>query len=124
MRIAAMLLATLALAACRTSAPQEPSATPYPVAGVVGAGADSSSSARVRSPAFSTEVLPSMTSTAVVKGNTPLLQRPTSSSVILKTMAAGDTVQVLGPVDNAEGQWLSVSIGDIQGWVRAAQVKP
>jgi len=124
MRRALVVLAALVLAACRTAAPVTPDA-PYTAAGMVGdAPADSHGPAGGQRPAYNTDVLPAISATAVINAATALLQRPTGSSAVLKTLAAGDTVQVLGPIDNAEGQWLSVSIGDTQGWVRATQVKP
>ncbi len=122
MRIRATLLMVTLLGACQSGAPSRPASAA--AAGVVGAEADGGSGTPSRQPAFSTAVLPSMASTGVLKADTPLLQRPTSSSVILNTLAAGETVQVLGPLDNADGQWLSVSVGEVQGWIRAAQIKP
>lgn len=118
-----LLTITLALTACVTSAPREPAAAPKPT-GMVGAsaGGSAAATAQARSPLFNTEVLPSIASTATVKSETPLLQRPISNSATLSILSAGTVVQLLGNLDNAEGQWLSVSLGDAQGWVRAVQV--
>jgi len=69
-------------------------------------------------PQLSTDILPSYVATGVVKGTTPLLERPTRGSVIVRSLEAGTEVQVLGDLENADGHWLSVGLGDRQGWVR------
>lgn len=73
---------------------------------------------------LSSEVLPSMTATGRLKAATPLLQRPTAGSVILATLPAGETVKLLGTLDNADGHWQSIGIGETLGWVRADQIGP
>ena len=121
MRTALLLLAgTLALAACRSTAPL-PSAASTPT-GMVAADVENAGRVQDQRPALSAEVLPSIVNTATLKAETPLLQRPTAGSVILKTLPAGETVQLLGALGNADGPWRSVSVGEIQGWVLAAQL--
>lgn len=114
------LLCLLLLCACRTPAALEGIASS---AGVVSAVAETVSPDR-QNATSSTELLPSYQRTGVVSAAASLLQRPQTGSLILKPLAAAATVQILGELDNADGQWLSVAIEDTQGWVRAAQIKP
>lgn len=72
----------------------------------------------------STVLLPSIQRMGVAQQATPLLARPQANSTILKTLAAGTSVQLLGNIDNADGHWLSVAFEETQGWVRAAQIIP
>lgn len=72
----------------------------------------------------STALLPSIQRMGVAPQPTPLLARPQANSTILKTLAAGTPVQLLGNIDNADGRWLSVAFEQTQGWVRAAQIIP
>lgn len=115
-------LAPLLLSACAAKVPRLP-AVPPP-SGVVQAEVDRSANDASHLSSLAMEVLPSITRTGTVKLEAALLQRPTKASVILKTLAAGTVVQVLGSLDNVDGHWLSVGIGDVQGWLRAAQINP
>ena len=115
-------LAPVLLSACAATAPQPP-AVPA-ASGVVQADVDRSVNAASPQPSLTMEVLPSITRSGTVSTEALLLQRPTKASVILQTLAAGTVVQVLGSLDNADGRWLSVGIGDSQGWVRATQINP
>lgn len=109
------------LSACAVSPPSP--AVPA-ASGVVQAEADRSANEADRLSSLTTEVLPSITHTGTVNAEAVLLQRPTKASVILKTLTAGTVVQVLGTLTNADGRWLSVGIGDSQGWLRATQINP
>ncbi len=73
-------------------------------------------------PALSPALLPSVDRTGKTMADTVLLQRPKTGSVVLKPLLAGSAVKVLGTLDNADGQWLSVGFDDLQGWVRAAEI--
>lgn len=121
MRIALLLLPiAFTLTACRaTSAVQAAEGAP-PVAEPEVQRGNAQSSRAV----LNNELLPSLTNHVTVKMAAPLLQRPKAGSVILQTLAVGDTVQLLGAIENADGQWRSVAVGGLQGWVRAAQVSP
>ncbi|MES2683102.1 MAG: hypothetical protein V4650_06235 [Pseudomonadota bacterium] len=118
-------LVAMALISCRGTAPVETVPAPAPAAGMATTqGAATQGNVRTQPLTLGNELLPSMTVSATVKAESPLLQRPKAGSVILKTLAAGDTVQLLGSLDNADGQWVSVASGDSQGWLRAGQVTP
>jgi hypothetical protein len=67
----------------------------------------------------SNEVLPSMELTGTLREDSDLLQRPRNGSVVLQRLAAGTRVTLLGTLDNPDGRWQSVGLGDQQGWVRA-----
>ena len=121
MRNALLLTTLLTLAACGSTNHVPPVAT-LP-AGVVAADMERPNAQRER-PVLSNEVLPSLSNNVAIRAETPLMQRPKTGSVILRTLAAGSTVQLLGGLDNADGQWRSVSLDDIQGWVRAEQISP
>lgn len=114
-------LAPLLLSAC-ANAPRAPVAPAS--SGVVQSEVDRGENEVSRQPILTMEVLPSITRSGTVNAEALLLQRPTKASVILKTLAAGTVVQVLGTLDNVDGHWLSVGIGDSQGWVRATQITP
>lgn len=73
-------------------------------------------------PALNMEVLPSMTRRGTLKTSTAVRQRPIDASAILQTLSAGETVQILGELSNAEGQWLSIAWRDVQGWARVDEV--
>lgn len=111
----------LLLAGCGSTGgtPGEPAAPTT----MTGAASDEAPAPTPRA-ALSTAVLPSIAATARLKAATPLLQRPTAGSVILTTLPAGETVTLLGTLDNADGHWQSVGVGDTQGWVRAEQLGP
>ena len=114
-------LVAMALIGCRGAASIETA----PTAGMAGAQSTSTAgSARTQPQTLGNEVLPSITLSATVKAASPMLQRPKTGSVILKTLAAGESVQLLGKLDNADGQWVSVASGDSQGWLHAGQVTP
>lgn len=119
-----LALCTVALTACGGSATVAPSAAPVRTDVVDSDASAGNGAAQAGRPALTTEVLPSFNRSGTLKAETPLLQRPTTASVILKTLAAGETVQILGDLDNADGHWRSIAVGDTQGWVRAAQVSP
>lgn len=91
---------------------------------MVNAASEASRNAQNARPALTSEVLEAVASTTTLKTDTPLLQRPKIGSVQLKMLLASETVTLLGSLDNADGQWISVGVGDTQGWVRAAQVTP
>lgn len=112
-------LAVVLLGACAAKAPQRSASPP---SGMVQAEGGRSANDASRLPGLTMEVLPSMARTGTVNAESLLLQRPTKASVILKTLTVGAVVQVLGTLDNADGHWLSVGIGDSQGWVRATEI--
>lgn len=114
-------LPLLAAAVVACAGRQSPPA-PVPAAVQIGAEVERIGSVPNQRAALSTEVLPSLASTTTIKADTPLLQRPKTGSVILKTLAAGEGVQLLGEVSNADGQWRSVAAGELQGWVRAGEI--
>jgi hypothetical protein len=91
------------------------------------AESDDAVPATARAP-LSFTVLPSMTLTATLREDTALLQRPTRGSVILRQLPAGMTVQLLGTLDNADGQWQSIGVEGPQradlGVRSAAQDRP
>ena len=113
---------TALLSACAAKTPRLP-AVPS-ASGVVQAEVDHSANDVSRQPGLTMEVLPSITHTGTVNKEAALLQRPTKASVILATLTAGTVVQVLGTLDNVDGHWLSVGIGDQQGWLRVTQINP
>ena len=121
-----LLLAAMALLGCRGTSPAETAAgATAPAPGMAATqGAAAQGNTRTQPLTLGSTVLPSMTVSGTVKAESPLLQRPKAGSAILKTLAAGDTVQLLGSLDNADGQWVSVASGDSQGWLRAVQVTP
>lgn len=96
---------------------------PAPPTSMTGAATDDTPAPTART-TLSTEVLPSMAATGRLKAATPLLQRPTAGSVILTTLPAGETVKLLGTLDNADGHWQSIGVGEMQGWIRAEQLGP
>ena len=115
-----LLMAAVALASCGSASK---TVAPAPAAGVlVGEPQTAPDETRNQRPALRTELLPAFVRTGTLNMDASLLQRPKVGSVILTTLAAGQTVQILGTLDNAEGQWVSVGVGDAQGWVRAVQV--
>lgn len=70
------------------------------------------------------DVLPATASISTIHTATVLLQRPRPGSGVVQALNAGDTVQLLGILDNADGQWASIGVGDVQGWVRASEITP
>ena len=120
-RAALAAAAALCLAACASKPTQAPVfAEPAPgMAGVDDARASRDSKAA----ALSTEILPSIQLTAILIAESPMLQRPQKGSAVLKTLPAGTVTELLGDLDNAEGQWLSVAVEGMQGWVRASQAR-
>ena len=116
-----LMLAVTVLASCR-STPQLAPDLPDPAASIAGEAAGEESSNRNQRPALRTELLPAFARIGTLKAEASLLQRPKTGSVILTTLAASQTVQILGTLDNADGHWVSIGVGDMQGWVRAAQV--
>lgn len=112
--------AVVLLAACRAQAPLTVAA---PTAAMVSAEPAAARSSTQGLPQ-STALLPSIQRMGVAQQPTPLLARPQANSTILKTLAAGTSVLLLGNIDNADGHWLSVAFEQTQGWVRAAQIIP
>ena len=120
-RAALATVAALYLAACASKPAQAP-VFAEPAAGM--AGVDESRSSRSNKTAtLSSEVLPSIQLTAILIAESPLLQRPQKGSAVLKTLPAGTVTELLGDLDNAEGQWLSVAVEGTQGWVRASDAR-
>ncbi|MES2885419.1 MAG: hypothetical protein V4709_11470 [Pseudomonadota bacterium] len=123
MQAKALLLALTTLAGCRSTPPPAPDRPP-PVAGMADEAAATEATRQKQRPAMSTELLPAFAHTGTLKAEAPLLQRPKTGSVILTMLAASQTVQILGTLENADGQWISVGVGDTQGWIRATQLTP
>ncbi len=115
-------LLLMLLAACRSAGPAPEAAAPAPSV-VQGDEVERPRDPGQRPP-LNTELLPSITRTATLREAAALLQRPVVGSVILKRLAAGEVVQVLGTLDNAGGQWLSVGSEGMQGWLRASETQP
>lgn len=120
MQAKALLLALTLLAGCRNM-PPVPGLPPL-AAGMAGEAPAAEASSQPQRPVMSTELLPAFARTGTLKAESPLLQRPKAGSVILATLPLSQSVQILGNLDNADGQWLSVGVGDTQGWVRASAV--
>jgi len=121
-RLAALVAsAALGLAACASKPAQAP-VFAEPAPGMAGVD-DSRSSRSNKTATLSTEVLPSIQLTAILVAESPLLQRPQKGSAVLKTLPAGTVTELLGDLDNAEGQWLSVAVDGMQGWVRASDAR-
>lgn len=122
MRLAALAVsAVLGLAACATKPAQAP-VFAEPAPGMAGVD-DSRSSRGNKTPTLSTEVLPSIQLTAILIAESPMLQRPQKGSAVLRTLPAGTVAELLGDLDNAEGEWLSVAVDGVQGWVRASAAR-
>lgn len=123
MRLAPLvLIAALAtLAACRATAPA--SNLPNAPTGMADTQTRTSDrTAQAARPALNMEVLPSITRRGTLKASTAVRQRPIDASATLQTVPAGETVQILGALNNAEGQWLSIAWRDVQGWARVDEV--
>ena len=116
-------LAALLLAGCGGMAPRPTDAPGTPAAGVVAGVGDETVQPTARVP-LSTAMLPSQQAMVRVKTASPLLQRPTASSMVLRELPAGETLRLLGEIGNADGRWLSVGTGDMQGWLRAEHAAP
>ena len=122
MRLTALAAAAaLGLAACASKPAQAP-VFAEPAPGIAGVD-DARSSRDNKATALSTEVLPSIQLTAILIVESPMLQRPQKGSAVLKTLPAGTVTELLGDLDNAEGQWLSVAVEGMQGWVRASEAR-
>lgn len=121
MRVKALLLTAALLAGCRSTPPLVPELPPS-AAGMTDQTPASEANSQPQRPVMSTELLPAFARTGTLKAESPLLQRPKVGSVILTTLPASQSVQILGNLGNADGQWLSVGVGDTQGWVRASEV--
>jgi len=117
----ALIAAMATLAGCRTTAPVSnlPDA-PTDLADTQAYTADRT--AQAARPALNMEVLPSITRRGTLKAITAVRQRPINASAILQTLAAGEPVQILGELRNAEGQWLSIACRDVQGWARVDEI--
>ncbi len=120
MRASLLALGVLGLSACGTFSSAPPAAGPADAS--ISEGADAAAPRTPQQPVLNTEVLPSLDRTGTVKADAALLQRPKVGSVVLAPLSAGVSIKVLGTLDNADGQWLSVSLNDLQGWVRAAEI--
>lgn len=120
MRPAALAgLAALCLAACASKPTQAP-VFAEPAPGMAGVD-DARASRAHQAPVLSSTVLPSIKLTATLTSEGALLQRPQRGSAVLRALPAGTVAELLGDLDNAEGQWLSVAIDGMQGWIPASQ---
>jgi len=115
----ALLWGSVVLLGCATAPAGGPSA-----GAVMDAAADEGVIQPTARPQLSPEVLPSLEVGGTVNADTLLLQRPKTGSVVLRALTAGERVQVLSSLSNADGRWLSVGIETLQGWVRAEQITP
>lgn len=114
--------AVLLLAACvGPKAPPASSASAVVRSAEVGADATANTATRPTLDALPGALVAGLP--ARTRELTPLRAQPLQQTGVLRQIPADTELRVLGEMANAEGQWLSVLVGDVVGWVPAAQVE-
>lgn len=121
MKSLAPLLGAVLLAACAAGAERKPAPPPASTP-VLSSTEPAESATAYPAPALAQRGQPLASGLpATLASEAPMRAQPLLKATVLRRVPAGTEVRVLGgALDNADGRWLSVLVGDSVGWLPAA----